>query len=129
MPLLFLAMAACDTEAGRLHNARNRWRDASISDYSFRYQTTGFAAGDDLQITVVGGAVTDARQLTGEFPVSTDDAPTIETLFDRIDDALDSDRVDVSVTYDDALGFPVHAYFDGGEEGDGFAVRDFTRAP
>jgi hypothetical protein len=52
-------------------------------------------------------------------------APTIDALIDRVEGQLGADGVDVRVTWDPELGFPANAYFDGGEEGDGFTVTAF----
>ncbi|MGH9884072.1 MAG: DUF6174 domain-containing protein [bacterium] len=119
-------MSACSDASARLEQARGRWRHAAIADYSFEYRTTGFAAPAASRITVRGGAATEVEDLGGRaFPLPLTAAPTIDTLIDRVEEQLDADGVDVRVTWDAELGFPASAYFDGGEEGDGFTVSAF----
>jgi hypothetical protein len=94
-------------------------------DYVFDYRTDGFAPPVAATITVRAGAVTHVEDFgnTG-FSLSVANAPTIETLFDQVKRGLDGDA-DVRVTWDPELGFPANAYFDQGEEGDGFTVSAF----
>ena len=122
---LLIAAGACD-DVG-LDDARARWRGAALTFYAFDYRTTGFAAGVNLHITVEGGAVTDVDNLGSGPAVEPKDAPTIETLFDDVERQLAGDA-DVDVTWDPMLGYPVHASFDHGEEGDGFQVSSFQSA-
>jgi Family of unknown function (DUF6174) len=123
--VILVAVSACSDDAARLEDARSRWRHAAIADYSFEYRTIGFAAPVAARITVRSGAATDVADLGGgAFPLALVYAPTIETLFDTVEGALDDDA-DVRVTWDPELGFPAHAYFDQGEEGDGFTVSSF----
>jgi len=128
-PWLLLALMACDSQGDTLEDARRAWRAAGISSYSFRYRTTGFTGPLDVRVTVTGGIVTGVERLGEGFDLPPELAPTIDSLFDQIQRELDSDDVDVRVRYDAALGYPVSAYFDAGEEGDGFEVSDLTAAP
>jgi REP element-mobilizing transposase RayT len=124
--VILVAVSACSDATDRLEAARDRWRHAAIADYSFAYRTTGFAARVAVAITVRGGAVTNVADLgdTG-FTLSVEHAPTIDALIDRVEEQLGADDVDVRVSWDAELGFPANAYFDGGEEGDGFTVSAF----
>ena len=121
-----VAMSGCTDAADRLEHARNRWHHAAIADYSFDYRTNGFAPPLAVHIAVHGGAVSSVADLgdTG-FTIPADHAPTIDTLIERVEEQLGEDDVDVRVTWDPDLGFPASAYFDGGEEGDGFTVSGF----
>jgi hypothetical protein len=125
LPLL-VAVGACDDASARLDDARAQWRRAAIADYEFDYRTTGFAAPFNVHVMVKDGAVANVDDLDGGPDPATDHAPTIETLFDEIERELEGDA-DVRVTWDPMLGFPVSAYFDEGEEGDGFKVSAFLR--
>ena len=122
---LLVAVSACSDASARLEDARDRWRRAAIVDYSFDYRTDGFVAPVAARIMVRDGAAVGVEDLenTG-FPLQLELAPTIEGLFDTVKRELEGD-VDVQVTWDPALGYPAHAYFDAGEEGDGFTVSSF----
>jgi hypothetical protein len=122
---LVFAVSACSDASARLEDARDRWRGAAIADYSFDYRTSGFVAPVAAHIAVRGGAAVAVQDLeTTGFPLQLSLAPTIETLFDTVARQLEGD-VDVRVTWDPALGYPAQAYFDAGEEGDGFTVSAF----
>jgi hypothetical protein len=125
--LVLVAAGACGEHG--LDDARARWRRAAIADYAFDYRTTGFAAGVNVHITVRNGAATNVDDLGGgPVPSPTPaDVPTIETLFDKVERELEGDA-NVDVMWDPMLGYPVHAYFDEGEEGEGFTVNSFQSA-
>jgi hypothetical protein len=124
---LLVAVAACgDAGRERLEHARDTWRAVAVVDDSFRYRTTGFAPPVDIRVTVDGGTVTDVERLGGQLDVPDEDAPTIESLFQQIALALDDGAVEVRADYDPALGYPIRASFDGGEEGDAFEVSELA---
>ncbi len=127
--VLVAGVGACDGDgAADARDARARWRRAAVVDYTFEYRTTGFAAPVDASITVRGGAVTNVDNLGDGLVLDVASAPTIEILFDDIERQLEGDA-DVDVTWDPTLGFPVSAYFDGGQEGAGFSVSSFQATP
>jgi uncharacterized protein with FMN-binding domain len=125
--IVVLAMVACgDSGKERLESARRQWNEAAVADYSFRYRTTGFPPQLDVRVTVRSGTVTVVERVTGTFDLSTETAPTIESLFDEVARALDGGEVDVSASYDPALGYPASAYFSGGSDGSGFEVNELV---
>jgi hypothetical protein len=126
--MALFATGACDSQSDALDTARARWRQQAVDDYSFEYRTTGFAPPVDARIVVANGAVTDVENLGAGFELALETAPTIETLFDEVEDNLD-DGVRVTVMWDPAFGFPVTASAQAGEEGWGFEVSAFQRAP
>lgn len=64
-------------------------------------------------------AATGVDDLGGGLALPPELAPTFETLFDEVEVELNA-NAKVDVTWDPMFGFPVHAYFDEGVEGDGF---------
>jgi hypothetical protein len=125
--IVVVAMMACgDSGKERLESARSKWNEAAVADYSFRYRTTGFPPQVDVRVTVRSGMVTEVERQSGTFDLSTETAPTIDSLFDAIARALDGGQVDVSAGYDPALGYPASAYFSGGSDGSGFEVSELV---
>jgi hypothetical protein len=121
---LLLALAACaDPEADALRRARSTWGAAGVTSYSFRYFRIGWMPRVDSRVTVTGGVVTDVAQLSrGEIDLAIEAAPTIESIFDTIEQSLDI----ADVEYDAVLGFPVRASFydHSGEDGTAFFVSE-----
>src|SRR5262245_45435186 len=106
--LSLFAVAACDDTMARLQDARARWRDAAIADYTFDYKTSGFTPFVNLHITVRNGAATGVDNLGGGLVLPPELAPTFDTLFDEVEAELKGDAK-VDVTWDPMFGFPVHA--------------------
>ena len=128
--LAVLTLAACDGTMADLEDARGKWREAAITSYAFDLHETGFLPPQPpTHITVQNGRVTGVAAIPPN-PVagwSLSQAPTIETLFDKIEDKLRGDA-NVTATWDQTLGFPVSAYFDLGFENTGFQVLAFQAA-
>ncbi len=59
-----------------------------------------------------------------ELPVES--APTIDDIFDTVASGMENSDLDVDVEYDPQWHFPKRAYFDIGEEGDGFKAENLT---
>lgn len=130
--LLFAACSYIDPQADLDHNSRV-WSRQAMSSYQFDYQTTGFTPNwgkHGVRITVADEVVVDVAPLdAGSDPIAPQEFasfPTIDDLFARVQQELDLGSVDVDVIYDPQLGHPIDAYFDRGEEGDGFEVSNLV---
>lgn len=101
-----------------LENQRARWQASGIRDYQYEYRQQCECVPALLEpalIEVRRGMVTRVvYQKTGQ-PASPDAQalfPTIDELFDRIDDAIRSDAAMLIVSYDSALGYPTQIDID-----------------
>lgn len=131
---LFALGLGCSSARSELNVARDRWASAHLTNYRFHYTTSGFVPREDLQIVVRDGRVAAASGRPAFAPPGTNRnlttaeleyVPTVESLFERIDRSLDG-LSEVSVTYDAALGYPAHASFSSGGEGDWFTVTELA---
>ena len=122
-----------DSDRAALAEARARWATADVSDYAFTYQESCFCPPEfsgPFRITVENGRV-DSVTRNGRAATEQRTYPTIDALFDVIEDAFDRDAETVQVSYDADLGLPVNAYIDYeaamADEELGFTVTRFTR--
>ena len=89
---------------------RLRWKAAGIEDYIFVYEIgcfCGYPANIPAVISVAGGQVVSVAR-EGDY-LDTDSAilfPTIDDLFDRIQEEIVGLPAGFSVAYDSELGFP-----------------------
>jgi hypothetical protein len=128
--LSLMVVAACDDGMADFENAREKWREAAIASYAFDFYEHAYLSSPPTHITVENGLVTSVAAIR-PYPVagrSLSKAPTIERLFEDIEDELTGDH-DVTVTWDPTLGFPAYANFDDGYDNFGFAVSAFQPAP
>nr|NIP96584.1 hypothetical protein [Akkermansiaceae bacterium] len=95
-----------------LAEARQLWRDASLTDYDYRVRQLCFCGfgGAVIAVEVRGGEVVAATDTqSGEaiplsqFPWA---APSVEDLFQRIEDILEGGPAEFTATYDPLLGYP-----------------------
>ncbi|QSQ22436.1 hypothetical protein JY651_46210 [Pyxidicoccus parkwayensis] len=121
---LIFGTLACGDRA-ELDSQRRAWESVRPSHYHFDYTVRGFApGGGPWRLEVKGTQVVSATYVgSGPEPtpgVTAAFAPTIDDLFDQVAQGLDASSVEVSVSYDPQWHHPADAYFDAGEEGDGF---------
>jgi len=104
-------------EKNRLQEARARWADAGLLDYSFMYQRTCFCLPEYLgpfAIEVSGGVVDSAYFANDAFAGAPEGKfDTIPEMFDRIEKAIDRPVYKLDVTYDTTYGFPTELFIDG----------------
>jgi hypothetical protein len=98
--------------------ARDVWRRTAPRSYRYVFQQICFCAPpvtDPVVITVQDGLVTRvAKEATGA-PVDEADLsryPSIDGLFQRIQDAIDAHADEIGVSYDPALAYPRDAFLD-----------------
>lgn len=98
--------------------ARARWRATAASHYTMRIRYTCFCARHGLwTVTVRDGALATASPIeprsgpASGLSATFEGVGTVEELFDQLDRALGG-ADDVSVTYDEASGYPSAASID-----------------
>ncbi len=96
-----------------LNDARTRWRAAELSDYHYEVRQLCFCGLGGVRIDVVvrDGVVVGATQVDGGEVIDVGQqpwaAPSIDDLFERIQEILDEDPHEFSAEYDPVLGYPV----------------------
>ena len=119
LALLLLPLGACSE--GPLGPAReslraNRalWDQRGPASYSYVYEVNCFCASPALRpvrVTVEAGDVVGAvREETGDDVEGR--FPSVEELFERIQDAVDRGAHEISAGYDPELGFPRAVFID-----------------
>jgi len=118
---------------------RDLWTQQGIGNYRFTLQRTVFgppAFTDPVVVEVRGGLVASRVYEGTGLPVAPADAfwwPSIDGLFEIIQDALDRNADQVAVTYDPGRGYPTSGSIDYslglGDDEHSFVVRDFAVLP
>jgi hypothetical protein len=136
---LLAALAGCsDAPSGPgddLRAARRRWEATRPAAYAFTFQRVCFCPTEITRPTVVtvrNGAVESLRYADDGAPVDGRYAslfPTIDGLFDAIDQALERPPASFDATYDADRGYPVRVDIDpirdAVDEEVGYRVRDW----
>ena len=102
-------------EQARLDQARAQWRAQSIVDYTYVFSRGCFCVEDyrePVTITVRGRTIESVVSVAGGVPRDAAQYPTIEGLFDLVQNAIDEDAATIRTEYDPARGFLASAYFD-----------------
>ena len=118
----------------RYLNQRARWNGEGIQSYQYELrQNFGivFWAG---RITVADGEVAGFQVLELIPPfLDISDVPSIDDLFDRIENAIERQAVEIDVQWNEDLGYPESGYIDFdrriADEEQGWSIVDFTAAP
>lgn len=93
-----------------LGSARARWASAQPAAYQFivtRSCECGPSITRPVTVVVRNGVIQSAKYVDTGADAVAEATYTVETLFGLIDDAIRRNAFDVTVRYDDALGFPV----------------------
>ncbi len=114
MLLPLLLWAACDSEQDerldRLHASRSVWLDAALPDYEFTWQRMCFCPLlPPVRVLVDGNAIVRVADAETSAPLPADrhdDFPTIDALFDELEELIRRDPHRLEVTYDPELGYP-----------------------
>ncbi len=121
MALLASGAISCSDPVGpersELDRARGRWESRPPVVYEFRFQRSCFCPRElvrPVRITVSNGVVISAVDPDTNEPVTPplNGFPTIDDLFDEIQDAIDREADDIDATYDEAFGYPVQVFID-----------------
>jgi hypothetical protein len=114
---LALSLAGCGSPSSpsgaeeELEEARRTWSRQGYDSYTFKVSQFCFCVSEargTFAVTVIRGevvSVTDAE--TGAPRTPSPFVPlTVEALFAKVDDAIESDAAQLEVRYDPALGYP-----------------------
>ncbi|MFV1987697.1 MAG: DUF6174 domain-containing protein, partial [Gemmatimonadota bacterium] len=105
---------ALSQEAAGDHRAR--WSTSGIVDYEYVLDRACECTRETtrtMRVEVRGGSVTGATYRdTGESAAMANGYPTVEDLFDLIDDAIQRRAAGLTVAYDAALGYPTEITID-----------------
>ena len=109
--------SALGPEQSELDRARGRWESVGSESYGFRFQRGCFCPPEivrPVRIEVRDGVVISAVDPDTNEPVDPppDGFPTIDDLFDEIQDAIDRGAHTVDATYDESFGYPVQVFID-----------------
>ena len=138
--LLAVAVAACSTsplapERSALGEARAAWAANAPDAYTYQFRRICFCGGEVTRavwIDVAAGVVVSVVPVDDGPPLQTpiDEYPTIDELFEEIQDAIDADAHQLLATYDEERGYPVDVSIDfileAIDEEMGFQVREFA---
>jgi hypothetical protein len=92
-----------------LNSNRALWRSWALLDYQFTYRMQCFCMSDEVVITVSNGLVTQAfRTRDGTFLSAQErtNLPTIEVLFDKVQEAINQRVYSLTVIYNAQRGYP-----------------------
>ncbi len=117
---LTVAATACSDALGPheddLVAARASWAEADADDYRFEFQRFCFCDPNSVRLTrieVSGGTVSSAIYLdVGEPVTGLSSLPTIESLFDEIEAAIDGEAYLLMADYNPAMGYPTDVPID-----------------
>jgi len=115
-------MVACSSnplspEDDALTAARAAWQAKAPAAYMYQFRRLCFCGPDvtrELVVEVIDGEVVSAVYVDDGLPSSPplDEVPTIDDLFDEIQDAIDREAHQLNAEYDDELGYPVDVSID-----------------
>jgi len=124
-------------EQDELGKARARWEAHGSQFYSFTFQRGCFcppAITRPVRIEVWDGVVVSAVDPDTGDPLDPpqEGFPTIDDLFDEIQESIDREADEIQATYDEDLGYPVNVFVDwiinAIDDEMSFHVTDYTEA-
>ena len=114
--------SACSDSLGpvqsELNLNRQNWEAEALSDYRYRYRQLCFCGPDvtaQVWIRVEGNEVVSATFVESGEPVGQSrlgQLPTIDGLFDFLQDAIDREAYSIEAEYHRTLGYPTDASID-----------------
>ena len=119
--LLALTLVGCTDVLGpeqdALAAARARWALTNADNYMFEFRRSCFCAPDfvrPVRIEILDGIVSSAVYVDTEEPISLPltSVPTIDDLFEEIQDAMDRLAFSVIADYDANMGYPTSVSID-----------------
>lgn len=125
LAVALLAFAACDsdeilapsgTTTTNLAEARAKWRSQAPARYEYTLRRSCFCVDTrPMRVTVNRGVVESVRPEGSSSPIPAAERasyPSIEGLFDLVDEEIRRPASDVRATYDSARGFPIEIFLD-----------------
>lgn len=120
--------------ANELAVARAAWESCGLDSYSFVLQYLCFCPEEmagPARITVVDGVVDQATYVSSGEPVGASfTVRDVPALFDLIDEGIRRPADQITVTWDEACGYPTQAYLDYELDADdeelGFSVTELV---
>lgn len=109
------SLAPEDRELERIRAQRAIWSAQEISDYTFESRRVCFCAFVGwLEVTVRADTVESITAIDDpDVPAwALEDYPTVDGLFDILEDAVDRNAVQIDVTWHDTLGYPTTFFID-----------------
>ena len=125
--LLAVLAATCGSIGGcgdlgplpsELERNRDLWLDTRPADYTYAVERLcfcGLESRGPVRVTVQGSSVTERVYVDSGQPVSSpfeDFFPTVDGLFDLLEEAFAQDAHDIQVTYDADTGVPIDFWID-----------------
>ncbi len=114
-----LTASACGddgTGLDDLEDQRERWEAQGISDYTYDIRRNCFCGHvNPVRVTVRDGQRIRAYDLERELELIGEEAtwyPTVDGLFDILEDAYARDAFSVRVEYDPQMGYPTSFFID-----------------
>ncbi|WP_428262885.1 DUF6174 domain-containing protein [Haliangium sp.] len=104
-----------ETEQDRLDNALTQWNEAAISDYVYTYRKLCFCAEEDnhtMTLEVNRGVVVRAFDEVDRLTRDPRNFDSVNDLFDLIQNLIDQQPDELTITYDPDLGYPTYISFD-----------------
>ena len=113
--LLVVGLSGCSlfgNSDGNFRSSKAKWALQDLSDYAFEIQISCFciiATQTPALVTVRDDTVSLAVRISDNAPIGSEISfvPTIEELFDIIDDARDGGADEIETTYHRTIGYPV----------------------
>ena len=139
IPLVTVLLACSSTEPTKvwqeqLNDARERWEQAGISSYTFRYTRHCFCPQVALQVTVHNNVITGIHDVAADTAyVAPFGAYSIPHLFAQVQDFIDRPVAELTVSYDSATGMPLTVAADpianAIADENGFSLAEFAPTP
>lgn len=85
---------------------RQKWSAQGIHNYSFNYDFTANVFSPPLHVEVRNDLVTQVTDRSSGATYANSTAPTVDSLFARVETEIRSESAAITVTYDGQLGFP-----------------------
>lgn len=95
-----------DTALFQLSVHRQKWAAQGVHDYSFDYDLTAMVFSPPVHIEVRNDLVTQVTDRNSGAVYTNSGAPTVDSLFARVEAMIRNPSANVTVAYDAQLGFP-----------------------
>lgn len=102
------------SERSRLDTNRQKWLAHGYVDYQFTLQAACFCAiNGPVRIVVQSDSILTVTQISTGKPLDAKYLPTINKLFDFVEQGIAQGAATLRVTYDPTIGYPTQIDYDG----------------